>query len=142
NGGLDTRWPFSRTSIARSRPQFSLVRKYSNGSGSCAGGATRACSSASSGTIHGETEVANDFPRNGPSGWYSQAWMSRADQSLTRHTPNTCCSKSEVDTCVPKVDGVPTTKPTSASMSSRCDGPNDGSAAFRGLRWPDGRTTG
>ena len=26
----------------------------------------------------GETEVANDLPRNGPSGTYSQAWMSRA----------------------------------------------------------------
>ena len=46
---------------------------------------TRAAASASSGTTHGETEVAKDLPRNGPSGWYSQAWMSRADQSLTQH---------------------------------------------------------
>ena len=34
-------------------------------------------------------EVANDLPRNGPSGWYSQAWMSRALQSLTSSTPKT-----------------------------------------------------
>ena len=29
-------------------------------------------------------------PGTGPSGWYSQAWMSRADQSLSSTTPNTC----------------------------------------------------
>ena len=49
--------------------------------------ATRAASSASSGTTHGDTEVANDLPRNGPSGTYSQAWMSRAVQSLTQAHP-------------------------------------------------------
>ena len=38
---------------------------------------------------HGEIEVANDLPRNGPSGTYSQAWMSRADQSLRPVTPKT-----------------------------------------------------
>ena len=32
-------------------------------------------------------EVRNDLPRNGPSGTYSQAWRSRADQSFTRQTP-------------------------------------------------------
>ena len=52
--------------------------------------------SASSGTTHGEIEVANDLARNGPSGWYSQAWMSRADQSLTSTTPKTCSAKSVV----------------------------------------------
>ena len=33
--------------------------------------------------------VANHLPRNGPSGTYSQGWMSRADQSLTSTAPNT-----------------------------------------------------
>ena len=33
------------------------------------------------------------MPRNGPSGWYSQAWMSRADQSLTSTTPKTWSAK-------------------------------------------------
>ena len=32
---------------------------------------------------HAAIEVANDLARNGPSGRYSQAWMSRALQSLT-----------------------------------------------------------
>jgi hypothetical protein len=35
-------------------------------------------------TIQGLTVVAKDLPRKGPSGWYSHAWMSRADQSLSR----------------------------------------------------------
>ena len=51
--------------------------------------ATRASSSAASGVTHGPTDVANDLPRNGPSGTYSQAWMSRADQSLSGATPKT-----------------------------------------------------
>ena len=36
----------------------------------------------------GDTDVANDFPRNGPSGWYSHFWMSRADQSFSKQNPN------------------------------------------------------
>jgi len=38
-------------------------------------------------TIHGDTVLAKFFDRNGPSGWYSHDWMSRADQSLTRQKP-------------------------------------------------------
>ena len=49
---------------------------------------TSAGASASRGTSHGDTDVANDLPRNGPSGWYSKAWMSRADQSFTSTNPN------------------------------------------------------
>ena len=30
------------------------------------------------------SEVAKDLLRKGPSGWYSQAWIERALQSLTR----------------------------------------------------------
>ena len=66
------------------------ARRYSSGSGSWGGAGTRNGSSAASGTTHGETEVANDLPRNGPSGWYSQRWMSRALQSLTSTKPKTC----------------------------------------------------
>ena len=45
---------------------------------------TRNGSSASKVTTQGEIVVAKFFARNGPSGWYSHCWMSRADQSLTQ----------------------------------------------------------
>jgi hypothetical protein len=35
------------------------------------------------GTTQGETLVAKFLPRNGPSGWYSHDWISRADQLFT-----------------------------------------------------------
>ena len=50
--------------------------------------------SASSVTTHGEIVVAKLLPRYGPSGWYSKAWMSRADQSLSSTTPKTWRSAS------------------------------------------------
>ena len=43
--------------------------------------ATRYGAKASSVTIYGEIVVAKFLDRNAPSGWYFQAWMSRADQS-------------------------------------------------------------
>ena len=46
--------------------------------------------------------VAKDFARLGPSGTYSQAWMSRADQSLTPVTPKTVSANSAVDTRCPE----------------------------------------
>ena len=49
---------------------------------------TRAALSADSGVTHAAMEEANDLPRNGPSGTYSQACRSRADQSLNSATPN------------------------------------------------------
>ena len=85
-------------------------------------------------------EVANDLPRNGPSGTYSQACRSREDQSLSRNTPNTWSAKSSTDTRSPMALGVPTTKPTSASMSKRAEAPNIGTGSVGGLRWPVGRT--
>ncbi|GHG38276.1 hypothetical protein GCM10018980_10840 [Streptomyces capoamus] len=91
--------------------------------------------------IHADTEVAKDLPRNGPSGTYSQAWMSRADQSFSRHSPKTCSRKSPSATGRPIREGTPTTKPTSASMSSRTDGPKTGSGSPGPLRCPEGRTT-
>jgi hypothetical protein len=90
--------------------------------------------------IHAASVVANDLPRNGPSGWYSQAWMSRADQSFTSATPNTCSGASATGTGRPWVDGVPTTMPTSSSMSSRRLGPKVTSSPTR--RCPAGRGTG
>jgi hypothetical protein len=89
NGGLDTSWSLIRTSSARSRPDLPESARYGRGGGSWGAGSVHAADSASSGTIHGEIEVANDLPRNGPSGTYSQDWRSRADQSLTRNTPKT-----------------------------------------------------
>ena len=44
-------------------------------------------------------DVAKDLPRNGPSGTYSHAWMSRADQSLRPTTPKVWRAKSAVVTC-------------------------------------------
>ena len=62
---------------------------------------------------------ANDLPRFGPSGTYSQAWMSRADQSLKSTTPKMCRSASSTAMGSPARTPVPTTKPSSASMSRR-----------------------
>ncbi len=53
-----------------------------------ANAAVRNGASASMVTIQGEMLVAKLLARNGPRGWYSHAWMSRADQSFSRHTPN------------------------------------------------------
>ncbi len=94
-----------------------------------AGGATRACDSAASGVIHGDTDVANDLPRNGPRGRASKPWMSRADQSLSRQTPKTCSSADATSMPVP---GTPTTNATSASRSSRWVGPKVAGAEHAG----------
>src|SRR5579862_167955 len=70
---------------------FSSEERYGSGFGSPAGrrnAAARNGASASIVTTHGETVVAKFFARNGPSGWYSHRWMSRADQSLSRQSPN------------------------------------------------------
>ena len=62
-------------------------RRYGSGAGSCFGPAVRNGSSAASGTTHGEIDVPKFLARNGPSGTYSHAWMSRALQSLTSTRP-------------------------------------------------------
>ena len=64
------------------------------------GRSVQAASSAASGVTHALIEVANDLPRNGPSGTYSQAWMSRADQSLRPTTPKMWSAKSAVATAL------------------------------------------
>ena len=104
---------------------------------------TRCGSSASSGTTHGEIDVANDLPRNGPSGTYSKRWMSRALQSLTSTNPKMCSRAALVSIEVPSTLPVPVTKPSSSSMSSRSVGPNRGAPpASAGGSWPRGRRTG
>jgi hypothetical protein len=72
-----------------SRPHGCASTRYGESGVPVDAGATRAASSAESGTTQGEIEVWNDLPRNGPSGTVSHAWMSRADQSLTRTRPKT-----------------------------------------------------
>ena len=64
-------------------------------------------SSAAIGVTQGEIEVAKFFARKGPRGWYSQDWMSRADQSLSRLTPKRWWSASEIGTGVPRWLGWP-----------------------------------
>ena len=93
---------------------------------------------------HAEIEVANDLPRKGPSGTYSQAWTSRADQSLRPTTPKTWSAKSSAAMGLPSTLLSPITNPSSASMSRRVLGPNSGpsSAPPGDLRWPLGRMTG
>ena len=72
------------------------------------------------GTTQAEIEVANDLPRNGPRGWYSNAWTSLADQSLTSTTCRKCV-RGVLDTHrAPALLPRPTTKPSSTSTSSRC----------------------
>ena len=56
-------------------------------------------------TTHGEIVVPKFFDRNGPSGWYSQSWMSRADQSLSSTMPNQSSSACAIDIGVPS--GLP-----------------------------------
>ena len=72
-------------SSAQSRPPA----RCGSGGGSCGGASTRRGSSSASGVTQAEIDVWNDLPRNGPSGTYSHAWMSRALQSLTSTTPKT-----------------------------------------------------
>ena len=78
-------------------------------------------------------EVAKLLPRNGPSGTYSQACMSRADQSLRTTTPKTCSRKRSTGTGSPSVEPTPTTQPSSASMSSFAARPELRRRVARGL---------
>src|SRR5690606_38258293 len=108
-GGRLTTWPFQATVSSMSSPHGALSRRYGSGTGSWGGVLTRAASSASRGTTHGEIEVAKLLPRNGPSGTYSQDWMSRADQSLTSTTPKTRSANSSQGTGSPRAEPVPMT---------------------------------
>jgi hypothetical protein len=47
-------------------------------------------------TTQGDNVLPKFFDRKGPSGWYSQGWMSRTDRSLYSATPNRCCSAASI----------------------------------------------
>ena len=124
NGGRETTWPLSRTSSARSRPQAALgVVEV----GQRAGVARRRGDAGRGPARRAARPTARPRWRTtcrgtGPSGTYSQAWMSRADQSLTRHDAEDVLGRrrsSRRPACRARAP-APTTKPTSASMSSRC----------------------
>ena len=86
-------------------------------------------------------EVAKDFPRNGPSGTYSQAWMSRADQSFTSTAPNTCSVKSSGLTgCAQLGADADHEADLGLDVEARARAELDGSSFD--LRWPRGRTIG
>ncbi|MNT23504.1 hypothetical protein D3C72_1589240 [compost metagenome] len=86
------------SSISKAPPAWSrLSSRYDNGCGSPsgrAGCAQRNGSSASAVTTQGEMVEMKLLDRNGPKGWYSHAWMSRADQSLSRQKPAICSAAS------------------------------------------------
>src|SRR3546814_6440336 len=69
---------------------------------------------ASSVTIQGEMVLAKFLARKGPSGWYSHACKSRADQSFRMHRPNTCESASSRAMRSPWVLPSPTKIPSSS----------------------------
>ena len=97
----------SHASNPMSSPHGWSTRRWGAGSGSCGGDGTLAASIAAIGRTHADTDVANDLPRNGPSGRYSNDWMSRALQSLTATTPNRCSRAEAVRTSVPGSLGLP-----------------------------------
>ena len=104
-------------------------------------GGTRAASSASSGTTHGEIDVANDLPRNGPSGTYSQACRSRADQSLTRHDAEDVLGEGvDRDRCAERRSDTDDEAQLGLDVEpgARAEGRR---GRRRALRWPQGRTT-
>ena len=82
------------------------------------------------------------MPRNGPSGWYSQAWMSRADQSFTSTMPNTWSSARSTGTGSPIVLGVPITKPGLELYVEPPAWTEAHRAVLGPWRWPLGRRTG
>src|SRR5262249_8520726 len=94
------------------------VEKIRQGRGSPAGRgacAVRNGANASGATTHGEMVVKKLLPRNGPSGWYSHAWMSRADQSFSRQKPAMWLAASAMATGVPSSLPGPIQTPSSSS---------------------------
>ena len=93
------------------------------------------------GTTQCPIDVANDLPRNGPSGWYSQAWMSRALQSLTSTSPKTWSSARSTRTGSPRGSAARSRRRARA----RCRGGGWARSAGRRRPAPDlavGRTIG
>ncbi|MNE21661.1 hypothetical protein D3C80_1148310 [compost metagenome] len=104
----------SKAPLAWSR----LSSRYDSGCGSPsgrAGWAQRNGSRASAVTTHGEMVEMKLLDRNGPSGWYSQAWISRADQSLSRQKPAMCSAASATGIESPMSLPWPIQMPSSSS---------------------------
>ena len=91
------------------------IRQRRGIAGRRANAGVRNGSSASSVTTHGATVVAKLFARKGPSGWYSQLCMSRADQSFTRHSPKRRSSARPIGTVSPTAFSPHTNAPISSS---------------------------
>ena len=83
--------------------------------------------------------VAKALAWKGPSGWYSQTWISRALQSFSSTKPKIMVSASAREMGRPMALGVPTTAPISSSMSSLRQGAKIGASLSGGLIWPSGR---
>src|SRR5438045_7674294 len=109
-----------------------FARKYGNGAGRCEGSGFRNGSSASSVTTHGEMLVQKFFAKNGPSGWYSQAWMSRALQSFIKTKPKMWSIARSIDTGWPNELPGPIKNAISSSKSKLLVGPNTGAGASGG----------
>jgi len=76
------------------------------------------------------------WPRNGPSGWYSQRWMARALQSLTSTKPKMWSAASAAAIGVPSAGPGPLMKPSSSSMSRyRSATHHDGAGAAVVANW-------
>src|SRR5690606_32824797 len=93
-------------------------------------------------TIQGEMEDAKFFARNGPSGTYSQVWISRALQSLNRTRPKIYSSASSIGIGSPRELPSVVINAISSSQSSLLEGPITGSLAAAGKVCPCGLCTG
>ena len=83
-GGAGARDDVPLSSISRSRSSaHGSSRRYSSGAGSCARRRDAAVEHRVEGRDQADAEVANDWPGTDRAGGNSQAWMSRALQSLT-----------------------------------------------------------
>ena len=109
-----------------SKLPFPLFWRYGSGSKSCFGFSTLKGSKASKVTIQGEIVDAKLFPKKGPSGTYSQAWMSLADQSLNWTNPKIYSSASSIGILSPRLLEAVVIKAISNSKSNNLEGPKPG----------------
>src|SRR5690242_7198536 len=122
---------------------FSL--RYGNTSPSFSRPLTLNGSNASARTTHVLIVVPKFFALNGPRGTYSQAWMSRADQSFIKTTPKRLSAALSIDIGVPCSLDPHTNAPNSSSISSFLQGEKVGcfvSAVGLSRIWPFGRRIG
>ena len=102
-------------------------------------------SNASASTTHGLMVVPKFFALKGPSGTYSHAWMSLADQSFRSTNPNILSAASAIGIGSPILFARQTKAPSSSSMSRRRLGVKVGilgSAVGFSRIWPHGLRMG